>query len=98
MITGVQPTAGRGWPSYLAWKSAKIRTQLHDDVEEHHVNPDAPRFNFGLGPIEARGNPLFPNDPFLLDPNERPLGPNRNAPMLKPRIQFRDPRDNLPRL
>jgi hypothetical protein len=95
VVTATEPTSARGWPSYLAWRASLIRNQLHDEPQENPVvNPDAPRFNFGLNPLDLRGNPGFPNDPFLQNPNDPRFPANRPAP---PFPQRQNP-ERLPKL
>jgi WD40-like Beta Propeller Repeat len=99
VVTATEPTTGRGWPSYLAWRALVIRTQLQDDGPDHHINPDAPRVNFGIGPLDHRGNPIFPNDPFIIqNPIDRPGPLNRPGLPVRPRMPARDLPDGMPRL
>ncbi len=79
---------GRGWPDYLAWRALKVREALRDDGEDFHVNPDAPRFNFGLDPFLPRANPPFPDRPFL-EPPVPPRNPG-HQPGMNPRLRVPD--------
>jgi hypothetical protein len=98
VLTEPEPEGRRGWPSYLAWRSSAVRAQLFQDAAEDHVNPDAPRPNFDLGPLPPRGNMNFPNDPFLNNPNDLRVVPNRDLPVVKPRMPMREPPEGAPRL
>jgi Tol biopolymer transport system component len=93
-LTGTEPTTGRGWPTYLAWRASRVKAQLHDEEIETRVNPDGLRMNIGLDPLDQRLNRLFPRDPFL---NQNPL--EQQPPML-PRIPPNSPRPpgGLPKL
>lgn len=97
-VTATEPSPLQGWPSYLAWRAGAIRSMLHGDEPEEHVNFDAPRMNFGGGFLDPRGNPAFPNDPFLMNPNDPPFPPERRTPQQRPRLIPRDPEEKLPKL
>ena len=90
-------TRGQGWPDYLAWRASTVRAMLHDDGPDNHFNPDAPRVNFGFDPFIPRANLVFPDRPFLNEPNP-PLDPgDRRGPMPRPRMPDRDIIDAIPK-
>jgi hypothetical protein len=99
VVTGTEPKTGRGWPAYLAWRASLIRSQLHDEEGERPLNLENQRVNFGLIPFDARGNPVFPNDPFLNNnlPDRQPPA-IRPGPAARPRIPSRELPEEMPRL
>ena len=74
---------GQGWTDYLTWRASKVRETLRDDGAEFHLNPDAPRFDFGVDPPFFKAPPPFPDRPF---PNE----PDRQRPATLPRPKLPD--------
>ena len=98
-LTGVEPSPGQGqgWPDYLAWRASTARAMLHEDAPEDHPNPDNPRVNFGFDPIIPRANLVFPDRPFLNDPNPPPEPGDRRRFPPRPRMPNRDPEQGLPR-
>jgi len=62
-----EPTAGRGWPDYLALRARSIRAMLRDEGPDHHFNPDNPRAGRGFEPTIRRHLNLparpFPDGP-----------------------------------
>jgi len=77
-LTNLDPARGesRDWTDYLTWRGSKVQEILHDDGADLHFNPDNPRFNFGLNPLDPRQVPPFPDRPFFNDP-ARPAAPPR---------------------
>ncbi len=67
-VTGTEPASGRSWPDYLAWRASAVKSLLHDEGPDFHVNPDNPKNRFGFEPADPRFNALFPERPFLNDP------------------------------
>ncbi len=98
VVTGSEPTIGRGWPTYLGWRASALRVKLHEEGPDDHENPDAPKINFGLDLINPRPNQVFPNDPFLPNPNEPQFLINRPGPIFKPAAPAGEVGKAVPRL
>ena len=84
-ITEAEPVDGQGWPEYLEWRASQVQAQLLDEGPDHHVNPDAPKFNFGFDPGLPRNNPAFPDRPLFIEEIPPRPRPNRPPPGGNPR-------------
>jgi WD40-like Beta Propeller Repeat len=92
VVSAPEQVSGQGWLDYLAWRAATVKSLLHDDGPEFHVNPDNPKARFGFEPGDPRFNLIFPDRPFLNDPGQPPAPGDPGNSVPRPRMPREVPR------
>ena len=64
-LTELDPSAGQGWPEYLAWRADQVRNLLQDDGAGRPLQPGCSPAQLRLRPVRSPGNSRLPRSAIL---------------------------------